>query len=211
MIMRKQGTNLNRWMPVVFLTLIAGIATALITETKNRTRQQIIDNEIAETMKVLAAVLPKDSYDNELHRDQIMVSDPELLGSAEPQKIYRARKSGRPVAVVMTVATPIAYVGPIKLLVGISVSGEVTGVRVVSHRETPGLGDRIEASKSDWLNRFAGRSSTRPDYEQWRVSRDGGNFDQVTGATVTSRAVVSAVRDALIYFDKHRDEIFAQQ
>jgi len=195
----------------VFLTLIAGVATALLTETQNRTRQQIIDNEIAETMKVLAAVLPKDSYDNELHRDQIMVSDPELLGSTEPQALYRARKSGRPVAVVMTVTTPIAYVGPIKLLVGISVSGDITGVRVITHRETPGLGDRIEASKSDWLKNFTGQTLMRPAFEQWRVKRDDGNFDQVTGATVTSRAVVSAVRDALVYFNKHRDKIFEQQ
>lgn len=208
--MRKQGTVLNRWMPVIFLSLIAGIATTLITATQNNTRQRIIDNEIAETMKVLAAVLPKDSYDNELHRDRIMVSDPELLGSTEPQALYRARKSGRPIAVIMTVTTPIAYVSPIKLLVGISVSGEITGVRVIAHRETPGLGDRIEASKSGWLNRFSGTTSKQPDYEQWRVKRDGGHFDQVTGATVTSRAVVSAVRDALIYFDKHRDEIFEQ-
>lgn len=209
--MRQQKTNFSRWKPIVFLTLIAGVATALLTETQNRTQQRIIDNEIAETMKVLAAVLPKDSYDNELHRDQIMVSDPELLGSTEPQTLYRARKSGRPVAVVMTVTTPIAYVGPIKLLVGISVSGEITGVRVITHRETPGLGDRIEASRSDWLKSFTGQASMRPAYEQWRVKRDDGHFDQVTGATVTSRAVVSAVRDALVYFNKHRDKIFEQQ
>ena len=81
-------------------------------------------------------------------------------------------------------------------------------VRAVAHEETPGLGDRIDAAKSDWINRFSGRSLADPDPERWAVRRDGGDFDQLTGATITSRAVVNAVRDAALYFQQHRDEIF---
>ncbi len=198
----------NRWLPVISLTLLAAAAAALITATQERTQQRIADNEAAEMMKGLAAVLPDGDYDNQPYRDRIMVVDAELLGSNDPQPVYRVRKSGRPVAAVIAVTARNGYVGPIRLLVGISASGTVTGVRVVTHRETPGLGDRIEAKKSNWLSIFAGHSATRPDYDQWLVKRDGGDFDQMTGATVTSRSVVSAVRDAVRYFQEHRDTIF---
>jgi electron transport complex protein RnfG len=93
--------------------------------------------------------------------------------------------------------------------VGINIFGEIDGVRVVSHRETPGLGDAIEANRSDWILSFDGRSLLDPFYNRWAVRRDGGVFDQFTGATITPRAVVTAVRDALVYFESHRDVVFA--
>jgi Na+-translocating ferredoxin:NAD+ oxidoreductase subunit G len=89
------------------------------------------------------------------------------------------------------------------------VDGRISGVRVLAHRETPGLGDKIEVERDDWILDFDGRSLSQPPRERWRVRRDGGAFDQFTGATITARAVVSAVRDALIYFSAHRDELFA--
>jgi len=201
----------NRWLPAVFLTLLAGVTAALITQTQQSTRERIRDNETEQMLRGLAEVLPDHGYDNKPHLDRIMADDPELLGSDEPQPIYRARKAGQPAAAALTVTAPGGYVGPIRLLVGIDLAGRVTGVRVIAHRETPGLGDRIDTKKSDWLSRFNGRSDTHPPAERWRVRRDGGDFDQITGATITSRAVVSAVHNAVRYFAKHREEIFNGQ
>jgi electron transport complex protein RnfG len=114
------------------------------------------------------------------------------------------------VAAVFSVVARGGYAGDIELLVGVRADGRVAGVRVVEHHETPGLGDGIEADKSDWIRGFDGRSLGDPPREDWAVRRDGGDFDQFTGATITPRAVVEAVRDTLIYFEDHRDQVFAQ-
>src|SRR5690606_19926340 len=98
----------------------------------------------------------------------------------------------------------------IRLLVGISADGILTGVRVLSHRETPGLGDPIELRKSPWILQFDGKRLDDPPEALWAVEKDGGIFDGLTGATVTPRAVVRAVRNTLLYFERHRDELFAQ-
>lgn len=172
------------------------------------TRQRIAGNEAAEVMKTIATVLPPDRYDNDPARDRILVLAPDLLGSNEPLPVFRARRNGEPVAAVMTVVARQGYVGPIRLMVAITADGTVLAVRAVAHEETPGLGDRIDAAKSDWINRFNGRSLADPDPERWAVRRDEGDFDQLTGATITSRAVVNAVRDASLYFQQHRQEIF---
>ena len=124
--------------------------------------------------------------------------------------MYRARLRGEAVAVVLAPVAPGGYSGSIHLLVGIAPDGTLLGVRVTEHRETPGLGDAIEARKSDWIRRFTGRSLGDPPFERWRVRKDGGDFDQFTGATVTPRAVVGAVANVLVYFDRHRAELLAQ-
>ena len=123
--------------------------------------------------------------------------------------MYRARREGRPVAAVLTAVAPDGYNGAIRLLVGVRRDATVAGVRVVSHRETPGLGDFIEAEKSDWVAQFEDRSLGDPPAERWRVRRDGGAFEALTGATITPRAVVGAVRKALIYFRDRREALFA--
>jgi electron transport complex protein RnfG len=138
----------------------------------------------------------------------MMVLAPEYLGSKKASIVYRARKAGKPVAVVLTVVAPNGYSGPIVLLVGIDYSGDITGVRVVKHRETPGLGDAIEIERSDWIERFTGKSRRNPGRAGWKVKRDGGEFDQLTGATITPRAVVAAVSGALEYFEHNRDNLF---
>jgi electron transport complex protein RnfG len=101
------------------------------------------------------------------------------------------------------------YAGPIRILIGIDVTGVVTGVHVLEHRETPGLGDRIESTKSDWVKQFDGRSLADPEPAGWRIRGDGGRFDQLTGASVTPRAIIKAIKETLLYFDAHGDEIFA--
>jgi len=122
--------------------------------------------------------------------------------------VYRARKGGREIAVVFTVVAPDGYSGAIRMLVGIRADGRLAGVRVVAHRETPGLGDKVEAHKSDWIRDFDNRSLRDPKADGWAVKKDGGVFDQFTGATITPRAVVAAVHSALRYYATHREAMF---
>jgi electron transport complex protein RnfG len=105
---------------------------------------------------------------------------------------------------------PDGYSGPIKLLVAVNYDGTLGGVRVISHKETPGLGDKIEESRSDWVLGFNGKSLTDPLLEKWKVKRDGGIFDQFTGATITPRSIVSAVKHTLLYERDHRDALYAK-
>jgi len=192
--------------------LLAGFAVfggLLVAITWESTEERIAENERAFLLRSLADVLPEGAYDNAVHEDFVTVTDAALLGTAAPVTVYRARLRNRPVGVVMTPVAPAGYSGPIRLLVGILADGTVSGVRVVAHRETPGLGDKIEVERDDWILRFAGRSLGQPPRERWAVRRDDGAFDQFTGATITARAVVSAVRDALIYFEANRDALFA--
>ncbi|HEX6928013.1 MAG TPA: RnfABCDGE type electron transport complex subunit G, partial [Gammaproteobacteria bacterium] len=141
----------------------------------------------------------------------ITVTNPELLGTPVPVTVYRAYKDGEPVAALFTSVAPDGYSGPIYLLVGIHADGRIAGVRVLGHKETPGLGDPIEIERSDWITGFDGRSLGDPPPQQWDVERYGGVFDQFTGATITPRAVVRAVRNTLLYFERHREEIFQEQ
>lgn len=194
--------------------LLAGFAmfgALLVAITWESTAERIADNERAYLLRTLADVLPEGSYDNALHEDFITVTDVSLLGMPAPVTVYRARLRNRPVAAVLTPVAPGGYSGPIRLLVGILADGTISGVRVVAHRETPGLGDKIEIERDDWILGFDGRSLGNPPHARWAVRRDEGDFDQFTGATITARAVVSAVRDALIYFEAHRDLLFAAQ
>jgi electron transport complex protein RnfG len=204
----------SRLRGAVILIVLAMLAAALLSTVDRFTAPRIADNIAAERLKGLRAVLPPDSYDNEPHLDIRMVLSPELLGSDEPLPVYRARRGDQPVAAVLTAVAPNGFSGHIHLLVAVDVEGIVTGVRVIEHRETPGLGDRIEARKSDWMLGFRSLNSaalltgnTQPD--EWVLKRDGGSFDQITGATVTSRAALNAVRNAVIYFAAHRQELFA--
>jgi electron transport complex protein RnfG len=200
--------NQRLWIPIASLAAIAGIVTAVVVVTDLWTRDRVARNEAAQTMKLLATVLPEGSYDNSPEFDQITVHD-DALGSAAPLPVYRARKAGRPSAVVLTVIARQGYVGPIRMLVCLTADGTVAGVRVTQHQETPGIGDGIEATKSAWISRFVGRSFGNPEISHWAVSRDGGDFDQLTGATITSRAVVAAVREAESYFLRNREMLLS--
>lgn len=190
------------------LVSFAIFGALLVALTWESTEERIAANEREYLLRSLADVLPAGGYDNAVHEDAITVADPVLLGSRNPVTVYRARLRNQPVAVVLTPTAPGGYSGPIRLLVGVHADGRVSGVRVVSHRETPGLGDKIEIERDDWILGFDGRRLGDPPRERWAVRRDDGVFDQFTGATITARAVVSAVRDALLYFEAHRDALF---
>jgi electron transport complex protein RnfG len=195
----------------LFLFLFAIAGTAFVAFTYEETAERIADNERAALLRRLREIIPPEMHDNDLYRDTIQVRDAALLGTDDPVTVYRARKHGRPIAVVLTAVAPDGYSGTIKLLIGILFNGTVVGARVIAHHETPGLGDAIEVEKSDWIIRLSGRSLGNPAPERWKVKRDGGVFDQFTGATITPRAVVNAVRLALVYFSRNQEQLFAEK
>lgn len=197
------------WISSAILAGFAVAGSALLGLTEGGTREQIAANEQAFLINSLNEVLPATEYDNDLLADTTQITDADALGTESPVTVYRARKEGRAVAALFTVTAPDGYSGDIRLLVGIRFDGSLSGVRAVNHRETPGLGDAIEVSRSDWILGLAGRSLSDPQEARWKVKKDGGEFDQFTGATITPRAVVQAVKKALLYFRTHRDALFA--
>ncbi|HEX7062005.1 MAG TPA: electron transport complex subunit RsxG [Woeseiaceae bacterium] len=199
------------WRAGLTLAVLAAVCSALVALTRYLTAPRIAANEQAALEQRLTPSLGDLLYDNDLLESQIMVQPPNELPGNRPVPVYPVRSGGRPVAAVFVVDEPGGYAGPIRLMIAIRYSGELSGVRVLAHRETPGIGDRIEPDKSDWLQQFKGVSLEAPERNKWAVKRDGGAFDQITGATITTRAVVRAVRQTLIYFEAHRDEIFAME
>jgi len=192
----------------IILLLFAIIGTALVALTFDNTRERIAANERATLLRKLHQLITPEQHDNMLLEDMLLVTNKPLLGSSEPVTVYRARKAGQPVALVIAPIAPDGYSGSIKLLVGIHVDGTLSGVRVVAHRETPGLGDAIDESRSDWIHLFDNSSLGNPPLERWKVKKDGGDFDQLTGATITPRAVVKAVRQALLYYRDNQEALF---
>lgn len=189
------------------LGLAALLATGLLAGTYALTRERILDAEQRVQRDALAIVIPSDRYDNDLVADTITVAASPWLGQPLAT-VHRARLQGQDAALVLSVVAPDGYSGDIGLLVAVARDGRVLGVRVDRHRETPGLGDQIEASRSDWIARFTGRSLTDPDRSRWAVRKDGGAFDQFAGATVTPRAVVAAVKRCLDFVARHGDALY---
>jgi electron transport complex protein RnfG len=190
--------------------IVAAAAAALVSVSYEFSRERIAANERARLVAALNRVLAPELRDRDMVTVRLPVTDRALLGSADPVDVFVMSAGGDVVAIVFASVAPQGYNAPIRLLVGVSPEGVVTGVRAVAHRETPGLGDRIEIARSRWIERFDGTSLGMPPRELWAVAKDDGTFDALTGATVTSRAVVNAVRDTLLYFEQHRDEIFAR-
>ena len=193
----------------VILCLFAVSGTTMVAFTYDRTRDRIAANEREALLRKLNVLIPKDRYDNRLFEDTLQVHDRMLLDTGDAVTVYRARRHGKPVALVITPVARDGYSGSIRLLVGIAEDGTLTGVRVSAHRETPGLGDAIEEERSDWIFGFDGKSLDNPPPDLWRVKRDGGAFDQLTGATITPRAIVKAVKKTLLYYREHHAELFA--
>jgi len=189
--------------------LFAVIGGALVGLTFTQTEDDIKHNEELTLLKKLNNIIPAQSYDNDLLLDIITLKASPLLGTDEESLAYRARKNNKNVAVVFSSIAPNGYNGPIDLLVGIEADGTLAGVRVVKHRETPGLGDAVSSTHSDWIFGFDGKSLSNPEQKGWKVIRDGGVFDQFTGATITPRAVVKAVHNALLYFDQNQVTLFS--
>jgi electron transport complex protein RnfG len=188
----------------VILFVFALVGTAMLAFTHGRTEPVITRGQLAAKRALLGQVLPATQYDNDLLAGQQSVPPDDLLGTRQASTLWLARRGGAFSGVVMEAIAPDGYSGDIALLVGIDADGNVTGVRVTAHRETPGLGDYIDRAKSAWIDQFAGKSLTNPEPKHWKVAKDGGVFDARAGATITPRAVVKAVKDALDYFAQHR-------
>lgn len=190
------------------LATIGAVCTALVAATYLATRDRIAANDQALLERSLQPALSGIVYDSGLTDSQLVLQPPHGLPGNDAAVIYRVFSAGEPAAALFAVTARDGYSGPIRVLVGIAYDGTVAGVRILQHRETPGLGDKIESSRSDWVLQFDGRSIDDPPVTGWAIRDDGGEFDQLTGASVTPRAVIKAIRDALLYFDAHRDEIF---
>lgn len=193
----------------ISLSLFAIVTAGIIAVTQGTTQARIEHNiKLAQT-KALNEIIAPDSYDNSLVEDTLHIEDPQLLPGSGSGDAYIARRNGKAFAVILPVIAADGYTGNIYSIVGILADGSIAGVRVLSHQETPGLGDKVEIRKSNWIEQFIGKSLTDPLPEQWSVKKEGGDFDQLTGATITPRAVVKSVYAALQYFQAHRERLLA--
>ena len=198
----------NLFRSAASLALVAVMGTALLTGVDRLTKARIAEQEKRVILNQLGQLISPDVYNNELQHDLFSFQDDLYFPKGQTVVTYRARLDGKAVAVVLKMAAVNGYNGKINLLVGINENGTLSGVRVTSHKETPGLGDAIEVERNDWILGFYGRALDNPPPDGWAVKRDGGEFDQFTGATVTPRAVVEAVRLALEFFAKHKSFLF---
>lgn len=209
--MSLSGAGRNALRTSAILLAFAVIGTAMLAYTHDHTEPVIEKSRQAERLALISQVLPASLYDNDLLASERTVPADALLGTRKPSTLWIARRGGALTGVVLEAAAPDGYAGEIALLIGIAADGAVAGVRVTAHRETPGLGDYIERAKSPWIDQFAGKSLSAPDVRRWAVQKDGGAFDARAGATITPRAIVKAVRNALIYYDRHRAAFAAEE
>ena len=199
------------WSAGLILAVIAAVCTALVALTFSVTKERIVANEQAWLEQSLKPALAGVVYDNNLIESVLSIPLPHELPGNEPVLVYRALLQNKPVAALFVVTALDGFSGPIRLLIGIDFDGIVTATRVLRHHETPGLGDFIDSAKSDWIDQFEDKSLSNPDRLLWALGRDGGKFDQVTGASITSRAVVKAIKQTLLYFEANRESIFADK
>ncbi len=192
----------------LFLWLFAVAGTTFVAVTENLARDPIIENERRMLLRNLNALLPAEKLDNDIVTDTLRIQASSLLGTKDASLVYRARYQGKPVAAIFNSIAPNGYSGKIHLLVGVYYDGSIAGVRAVKHNETPGLGDAIEIQKSDWILDFNAKSLGNPPADQWLVKRDKGVYDQFTGATITPRAIVQAVKNTLLYYEQNAEMIF---
>lgn len=200
----------NALRTALILLAFAILGTGILSYTFELTRGIIAASEEREKLALITQTLPSALFDNDILADAIQLPPSEALGTTEPSLVYRATLHGAPAALVFEAVAPDGYAGRIRLLVAVKANGEVAGVRVVSHNETPGLGDYIDASRSDWIRVFEGTSLSKIPPLQWKVQKDGGVFPYRAGATITPRAVVKAVQGVLTFYEKEGPALFAR-
>lgn len=192
----------------IILALFAITCTAAVAIVQMFTADRIELQAQQKLIKQLNQVIQKDNHDNEMFLDCIAApidNNSDLLIDV----IYRARLNNLPTAAAIKTVAPDGYSGNIELLIAINTDGSVSGVRTLLHKETPGLGDKIERRKSDWIDSFSGKKLLDNNDNRWAVIKDGGMFDQFTGATITPRAVVKTVRKTIEYFENNQERIFS--
>jgi electron transport complex protein RnfG len=202
-------TNPPVWKSGVTLAIVAAVCTSLVALTWQFTADRIETNKREWLERSLQPALAGLFFDSSVTESMITIPQPHELPGSDAAIIYRVYAGQKPVAALFVVSARDGYAGPIRLLVGVAMDGKVSGVRVLEHRETPGLGDRIETIKSDWVLQFDGHSLRDPEPAAWAIRDDGGQFDQLTGASVTPRAIINAIRQTLTYFEANSVAIFA--
>jgi electron transport complex protein RnfG len=198
----------------VVLVLFTLVFTGLMAATYQATKPILAASAAAEKLKLINEILPPASYDNDLLADRIELPPLRELGATDTTTLYRARRNGQPVALVLEAAAPDGYAGRINLVLAVTADGRMTAVRVTGHKETPGLGDYIDPRKdknkaAPWIGQFNDRSFDLALGGRWKVKKDGGEFAYRTGATISARAVANASGKAVIWAAEHRDKLFA--
>lgn len=201
------SSSIRTLLAVVAVSLGAAI---LVTGTYEFSVDRIEFNERQRLLASLDSVLTENLRSADLVTKQLEVTDAELLGTGEPVDVFVMLAGNEPRAAVIAAVAPDGYNAPIRMLVGVLPDGTISGVRVVSHRETPGLGDAIEIAKSDWILQFDSKRLGAPEVSEWAVDKDDGRFDSLTGATITPRAIVNGVKNTLLYFRENGPRLFRQ-
>ena len=203
MIIKSMGFN------SIVLALFALVTSLILATTNELTYERIEQSEREAAQRALLEIIPLERHDNDMLMDVQPVPEQywATLGLKKGGNIHIARDQGQPVAAIIPAVTPDGYSGAISMIIGINFNGSIAGVRVVEHRETPGLGDKVDLKKSDWILSFNGKSLVNPQASGWKVKKEGGDFDQFTGATITPRAVVSQVLKTLQYFEDDRERL----
>lgn len=193
------------------LTLIAFafVGTALLAYIYNITRAPIEASEKEARLALFKQILPENTYDNDLLKQTVSIAPTPLLGNVLVSEANIAIRNNQPAGVILEAIAHDGYSGDIKLLIAIRADGSISGVRVLAHKETPGLGDYIDIAHGDWIKLFNNESVEKTPAVQWLVKKDGGQFDYMVGATITPRAVVKAVHNALQYFEENKATLFA--
>lgn len=190
---------------IAVTVLVAAVCAGLLSQLDSATRERIEHNRSAVLLARLDELLPGEHYDNDPASDRIELHDDALALDRSSVTVYRARLGGEPVAAILQTTAANGYNGYIELLIAIRNDGRLAGARVLSQHETPGIGDRIEATRSGWLRGLAGGNLQR----DWRLKADGGEIDQISGATITSRAVVVALQRALEFHQRQHTALYA--
>lgn len=192
------------------LAIFAIVCTAIVGLVNELTKDKIAAQAQQQLLNTLHSIIEPSRYDNEITQDCVNINSP-LLGSSTSNKVkqtaYIARKNGVATAIAMTSTAPDGYNGNIELIIAINMDNSISGVRVLKHQETPGLGDKVELRKSNWITIFTEKKLLSKNDSRWAVTKDGGMFDQFTGATITPRAVVKAVKKAALYFNNNKDSL----
>lgn len=197
----------------LLLGAFALVTTAMLAFTAELTKERITTAERDARQKALFEIVPKARHNNDLLSETIKVPESawEGLGLKSGGDIYVARQHDETIAVIIPAVAPDGYSGDIRMIIGINADRAIAGVRIVDHHETPGLGDKIELNKNQWVLNFNSKSLQAPTSSHWRVKKDGGDFDQFAGATITPRAVINQVRRVLEFVDAHHDELFTKK
>lgn len=193
----------------ITMIAFAFIGTALLAYVFEITRAPIEKGEAEARLALFEQILPHSAHDNNLLKDVVKIAPNELLGNHLPTEANVAKLNNKTAGVILEAIAHDGYSGDIKLLIAIRADGSISGVRVLAHKETPGLGDYIDIAHSNWIKLFNEESLAKTPAKQWQVKKDGGKFDYMVGATITPRAVVKAILKAVQFFEMNKQTLFA--